>query len=89
MQTEITATQLARGLADVLNRVRYRGESFVIVRNGEPVARLEPAGTIKPTTWEEFVRRVSDLVPVGEGFADDLEEVQRSQPRAEFAEWPN
>jgi antitoxin (DNA-binding transcriptional repressor) of toxin-antitoxin stability system len=38
----ISATELARKRGDVLGRVRYRGESFIVERNGVPVARLEP-----------------------------------------------
>ena len=38
----ISATELARRLGDVLGRIRYRGERFVVERNGTPVARLEP-----------------------------------------------
>jgi antitoxin (DNA-binding transcriptional repressor) of toxin-antitoxin stability system len=43
MENLISATELARQLGDVLGRVRYRGESFVIQRNGIVVARLLPA----------------------------------------------
>lgn len=42
MDRHISATELARKLGDVLSRVRYRGESFLVERNGAPVARLEP-----------------------------------------------
>jgi antitoxin (DNA-binding transcriptional repressor) of toxin-antitoxin stability system len=43
MDNMISATTLARQLGDVLGRIRYRGESFIIERNGVVVARLEPA----------------------------------------------
>jgi prevent-host-death family protein len=42
MADRISATELARKLGDVLGRVRCRGESFIVERNGTPVARLEP-----------------------------------------------
>lgn len=42
MERRISATELARRLGDILGRVRYRGDSFVIERNGDPVARLVP-----------------------------------------------
>jgi len=42
MEARITATELARSLGDVLSRVWYRGEVFVIERNGKAVARLGP-----------------------------------------------
>jgi prevent-host-death family protein len=45
MERRISATELARRLGDVLGRVRYRGESFIVERNGTPVARLGPLAT--------------------------------------------
>ena len=42
MEYKISATELARKLGDVLGKVRYRGDSFVVERNGDPVARLVP-----------------------------------------------
>jgi prevent-host-death family protein len=42
MEHTVSATELVRTLGDVLARVRYRGDSFVIERNGDPVARLSP-----------------------------------------------
>jgi hypothetical protein len=42
MKTVISATTMARQLGDVLGRIRYRRESFVVERNGVVVARLEP-----------------------------------------------
>ncbi len=42
MDAPISATKAARIFSDLLNRVRYRGETFVIERGGEPVGRLTP-----------------------------------------------
>jgi len=43
----LTATEVARRFADVLNRVAYRRESFVVVRGKRPLAEIRPlpAGT--------------------------------------------
>ena len=38
-------------------RIRYRGESFVIERNGVAVARLVPAGTDQCATVAEALRQ--------------------------------
>ena len=80
METKITATELSRTLSDILSRVRYRGESFLIERNGEPVATLAPARPLPAITLGEFLARLGDLSLPGEGFADDLETIQSSQP---------
>jgi len=39
----VTITHLARNLADLVNRVAYRGERFTVVRGNRPVAELIPA----------------------------------------------
>ena len=87
METTITATELARGLSDILNRVRYRGERFIVERGGEPVAVLEPVGVRPAATLGEFMLRLSTLPIPDEGFANDLEEVQASQPPAGDVGW--
>jgi hypothetical protein len=38
----ITVTEAARNFADCVNRAHYQNTSFVLLRNGRPVARIEP-----------------------------------------------
>jgi prevent-host-death family protein len=40
---DISATDAARGFAEMLDAVEHEGESFLVRRNGRPVARIEPA----------------------------------------------
>ena len=40
--TPISVTEAARNFADCVNRVRYQNMSFVLLKNGTPVARLVP-----------------------------------------------
>ena len=89
METRITATDLAKSLSDILNRVRYRSESFVIVRSGEEIATLAPKGPIAGGTLQHLAAALRDRVSPGEGFADDLEAIQASQPRLGDPDWPN
>ncbi len=88
MATRITSTELDRGLADILNRVAYRGESFIIERGGRELARLEPVGPKLGVTFEEIAERLRGL-EIPEGFADDLEAVRAEEPRLELPEWPD
>jgi antitoxin (DNA-binding transcriptional repressor) of toxin-antitoxin stability system len=53
METRITATLVARNLGDLLGRIRYRGDSFVIERNGVAVARLIPVAPPPPAPLGE------------------------------------
>ncbi len=89
METKITATELAKNLSDVLNRIRYQGERFIIERNGELIASLGPVSQPRGITGAELLARLGDLELPGDGFADDLEAIQTEQPKAEFKEWPS
>ena len=87
MTSTITATDLARGLSDVLNRVRYRGERFIIDRNGEPTAVLAPVEPPMPITMREFITRLGQLPAPDPDFANQLEEVQAEQLPAGSTPW--
>ena len=41
-KTRISVTEAARNFADCVNRVRYQNMTFVLLKNGTPVARLVP-----------------------------------------------
>jgi antitoxin (DNA-binding transcriptional repressor) of toxin-antitoxin stability system len=89
METYITATALSKSLSDILNRVKYRGERFVIQRNGEAIAIIEPVRAKPGITARELIAQVGNLKFPGDGFGDDLEAVQSAQPVAEMPEWPD
>jgi antitoxin (DNA-binding transcriptional repressor) of toxin-antitoxin stability system len=42
--TTISVTEAARNFADCVNRAHYQDVTFVLLRNGSPVARLIPDG---------------------------------------------
>lgn len=89
MVTTITTTELATNLADILGRVRDRGEQFVVERDGEPVATLAPIKATPRATIGDFFELVRKLGLPDEAFAGDLEAIQANQPKAEFPEWPS
>jgi len=41
-KTRISVTEAARNFADCVNRAHYQNVTFVLLRNGEAVARLVP-----------------------------------------------
>lgn len=65
----ISVTQAARRFADCINRVRYQGVSFVLQKNGVPVARIVPAGS----SSSEFERLAVALREAREEAALDAE----------------
>jgi prevent-host-death family protein len=56
----VTATEAARRFADVLDSVERDGETFLIVRRGRPVARLEPANAGRGSEIKALLRCVPD-----------------------------
>jgi prevent-host-death family protein len=50
-KTSISVTEAARNFAECVNRVRYQNVTFVLLKNGTPVARLVPerkkAGSVR------------------------------------------
>ena len=86
----ITATELARNLSDILNRIKYRGETFVVERNGEVVAVLEPpAKPPKKMTMREFVEVLANAPKPDPGFWDDVEWARKNQPPLDDDIWDN
>lgn len=73
--TTISATDLARKLGDFLGRVRYRGESFVVERNGVAVARVVPVSDVTPPGLAQALAVWTGSGLDDAGFAADLERV--------------
>jgi antitoxin (DNA-binding transcriptional repressor) of toxin-antitoxin stability system len=86
MSSKITASELDRSMSDVLNRVAYQGESFIIERGGREIARLEPVGPRPGVTAREVADKLRYL-SVPEGLADDLEVIRAGIPRLGEPEW--
>lgn len=42
MSKTLTVTEAARAFSDLINRVRYNGESTVLLKGGKPVAKIIP-----------------------------------------------
>ena len=79
---DISATQAARGFAEMLDAVEHDGESFLVRRNGRAVARIEPASGATG-------RAVKDLLASAPRDADwprDLETLRTGLP-AEVTRW--
>lgn len=67
---EVTATDLARNLKSVLDRVEFRGEEFTVVRNNTLIANITP-GPAKMTAIEALGDLYQTLSPeAAEGWAE-------------------
>lgn len=86
MATKITSTELEKSLTEILDRIRYGGERFVIQRNGESIATLTPVGPPAAMTLHEFVKLLESLPAPDDAFADDLDAIQSMQGFASIPE---
>jgi len=82
----LSATQAARTFSDLLNRVRYRGEAFVIERGGEPVCEISP---LKPPrfTGADLLALLRSLPKPDAGFWDAVEEATRQETGVPESPW--
>lgn len=80
---KISATEAARNLSDLLNRVKYRGERFTVIRGGEEVAEIVPARRTAGVTLRDLRRALASLPAPDDDFAADLERIRAEQPPAE------
>lgn len=75
MEHRLSATELARKLGDVLGRIRYMGDSFLIERNGSPVARIVPLAEHPTASLREAVAAWCGVGEPDPDFADALDRV--------------
>jgi antitoxin (DNA-binding transcriptional repressor) of toxin-antitoxin stability system len=69
---------LARRVGDILGRIRYRRESFLIERNGTPIARLIPTAQGARGTLTDALAAWGNAAPADPSFGDDLAGVRAS-----------
>lgn len=85
MPKTIKATDAVRTFSEILNSVKYRHESYTIIRGGKPAAALVPIETSPARkTLRELKAALSHLPRLGkdaESFLHDIEEGMRMQPR--------
>jgi antitoxin (DNA-binding transcriptional repressor) of toxin-antitoxin stability system len=76
----ISVTEAARNFADCVNRAYYQNVTFVLERNGSPVARLVPDGekTCSGRELAEVLRKVELEPKVAAAWHRDLRRARKS-----------
>ena len=86
MKSTISATQAARSFSDLVNRVRYRGEEFIVERGGQAVCRIVPAGPPAFTALE-LAQLLRSLPRPDDAYFTAVEEAARRQPALPKSPW--
>ena len=82
-EIRISSTELARSIGDVLGRLRFRGDSFIVEKNGTPVAILSPYPGEPGRGLRNALRSWIDAGEPDDELGDLLEEVGRRDPLPE------
>ena len=80
MITRISATEASRTFSDVVSRVKYRGEEFLVEKGGEPVCHIEPVGP-RGCTGAELLQLIDNLPSPDPDYAPAIRNIVRKQPK--------
>jgi antitoxin (DNA-binding transcriptional repressor) of toxin-antitoxin stability system len=84
----VSATELARRLSDVLNRVHYQRETVIVERGGKPLCQLAPVPSSPDFQLSDLVALLAALPSPGEEWAEAVEKGVAEQEEFEGLEWP-
>lgn len=88
MATSLSATQAAREFSNMLARVRYRGEEFVIEKGGEPMCRILPlSGALPSSTAAQLASIIGRFPKPDPDYLRQIERAVRNQPKAPKSPW--
>ena len=84
----VSATDAARNFSELLNRVHYKRQTFVVERGGQAVCEIRPAYETTGFKVADLVRLLASLPDVPSEYLDAVEEYIKNQPPAEETRWP-
>jgi antitoxin (DNA-binding transcriptional repressor) of toxin-antitoxin stability system len=86
---KISATEAARSFSDVVARVRYRGEEFVVEKGGEAVCRISPVGpaTADKSTIGNLLQMLRDLPAIDDEYRKTVHAAIRKQGKLPRSPW--
>ena len=79
MATVRTVTEVARHFSDIINRVVFRGERFILMRGKRVVAELRPAQPrVTLADLASLCATAPHLLPDDDQFGEDVEAARAS-----------
>jgi len=86
MKSRISASKAARSFSELMNRVRYRNESFIVERGGKPICEILPARPPK-FSGADLVDLLRTLPKPDEDYLAIVEELLERQPVVKEPRW--
>ena len=85
---KISATEAARSFSDVVARVHYRGEEFLVEKGGEAVCRISPVGQgAAKSTIDDLLGLLETMPAVDDGYRNAVRALARKQPKLPRSPW--
>lgn len=90
MKTSLTVTETARNFSDIINRVTYKGERFILLKGKRAVAEISPIKGGRPLSeLPEILAKLPSLsAKEAESFAKDLEQLHHENRATEGVKDP-
>lgn len=85
----VSATELAKGLSDVLNRVRDQNETVIVERRGKPVCQLTPVPRSLDFHLSDLMMLLDSLPSPGEERGEAVAQGVAEQDEFEGFDWPH
>ncbi len=86
MKSRISATEAVRSFSELMNRVRYRGESFLVERGGKPICEIRPAAPAR-FSGTELASLLRSLLKPDAEYLSILETLAAKQPTVAKSGW--
>ena len=86
MKIRVTATEAARKFSEILNRIAYKGETFVVERNGRPICEISPTESEGIST-QELVEILRSSPRPDKAYFKILEKITRNQAPVAPSPW--
>ena len=86
MKSRISASKAARSFSELMNRVRYRNDSFIVERAGKPICEILPTRPPK-FSGADLVDLLRTLPKPDEDYLAIVEELLEKQPIVKESGW--
>lgn len=86
MESHISMDEVARDFSDVVERVRSRGDVFVVESEGEPICRISPVSPARRTA-KDLVRLLQEAPRPDDAYLDAVTEIAQNQPTLSETPW--
>jgi hypothetical protein len=87
VKSRISATAAARSFFALMNRVCYRGESFIVERGGKPIGEILPASPPK-FSGAQLIDLLRSLPQPDEKYLAAVEDLTTTQSLVTKSPWP-